>query len=68
MKSLLKFGAVLLSFGLVLSMVGVVIVRAHAVPEPASEAVSKTPNTVPAPVTNTTNPTNPAVVSSAPKS
>lgn len=55
MKSLLKFGALLLSFGLILSVVGIMIIRAHAVPDPAGKVLS-----VPA--------VNSVIVSSAPKS
>ncbi|MFA9274756.1 MAG: hypothetical protein ACEQSE_07760 [Candidatus Aquirickettsiella gammari] len=55
MKSLLKFGGLLLSFGLILSVLGIMIIRAHAVPDQAVKAV-------PAPAANS------AIVSSAPKS
>lgn len=55
MKSLLKFGALLLSFGLILSVFGIMIIRAHAVPDQAGNVLS-----VPA--------ANSAIVSSAPKS
>lgn len=47
MKSLLKFGAVLLSFGFVLSMLSIMIIRTHAVSEPAAKVA-------PAPVANPT--------------
>jgi hypothetical protein len=55
MKTLLKFGALLLSFGLLLSVLGILIIRAHAVPDQAVKAAI-----VPA--------ANSAIVSSAPKS
>lgn len=37
MKPLMKFGAVLLGFGLILSMVVVVIIRGHAIPDAPSK-------------------------------
>lgn len=35
MKPFMKFGAVLLAFGVILSMVVVMIIRTHAIPEAA---------------------------------
>ncbi|WP_395009329.1 hypothetical protein [Undibacterium sp.] len=44
MKSLLKFGLVLMVFGLVMSGLTTILIRANAVPEPAVEKVSATAN------------------------
>jgi hypothetical protein len=37
MKALLKIGAVLVVFGLVLSVFGMMVIRAHAIPDPVAK-------------------------------